>query len=93
MRIRRIWLTDHWWQKITYPRRDVPLTERGETQESGFPWRTGECRVFRIPFTVHAISFGKWTGAQPHETVDGLSVLTFRVLDHPEDYFHVQEDI
>lgn len=93
LRIHRIWPTrDYWWQKLRYPRRNVPLTEVGETQEQGFPWREGKCRVFRIPFSTHAIAIGKWTGRQSHENVDGSPVLNFRVLDHPEDYFHVQEN-
>jgi hypothetical protein len=92
MIIHPIWRTQRWWQKLKYPRRNVPLTEVGETQEQGFPWRTGTCRVFRFPFTRHAIAIGKWTGEQAHETVDGTPSLTFRALDHPEDYFHVQDE-
>ena len=91
MIIHPIWRTQRWWQKLKYPRRDVPLTEIGETQEQGYPWREGTCRVFRLPFSRHAIAIGKWTGQQPHETVDGTASLTFRPLDHPEDYFHVSE--
>jgi hypothetical protein len=90
--IHEIGRTKYWWQKLTYPKRKVHLTEIGSTQESGFPWRLGKCRVFRFPFTRHAIAIGKWTGQQPHENVEGTPTLMFRALDHPEDYFHVQED-
>jgi hypothetical protein len=91
--IHPIWRTSFWWQKLAYPRRKVPLTEVGETQEQGFPWRIGKCRVFRLPFSRHAIAFGRWTGEQPHENVEGTPSLSFRQLDHPEDYFHaVQEE-
>lgn len=94
MKIHGIPRTLYWWQKLTYPRRQVPLTERGETQEQEFPWRMGRCRVFRLPLSRHAIAFGKWTGEQPRENVDGVPTLTFRVLDHPEDYYrgNVQEE-
>jgi hypothetical protein len=91
MIIHPIWRTQRWWQKLTYPQRKVPLTEIGETQEQGYPWRMGTCRVFRLPFSRHAIAIGKWTGQQPRETVDGFPTLTLRPLDHPEDYFHVSE--
>lgn len=81
-RLGRVW----WWQKLTYPRRSVPLSERGQTQESGFPWRIGQCRVFRFPMTRHAIAVGKWTGYQPRETIEGQPTLKFRQLEHWEDY-------
>jgi hypothetical protein len=89
--IHPIWRTKYWWQKLTYPRRKVPLTEVGETQEQNFPWRLGKCRVFRLPLTRHAIAIGQWTGEQPHENVEGAPTLMFRPLDHPEDYFHVED--
>lgn len=79
-----------WWQKLKYPRRNVPLTERGETQESGYPWRIGQCRVFRLPFSKHAIAIGKWTGFQPRETVEGQPTLKFRAIEHWEDVVHVE---
>ena len=85
-RIRAIWLTKMWFQFLVYPRRDVPLTEVGETQEQGYPWRMGKCRVFRLPFSTRAVAIGRWTGLQPRETIDGQPTLTFRELDHWEDY-------
>lgn len=87
-----IWPFNLWFQFLSYPRRDVPLTERGSTQESQYPWRIGRCRIFRIPGTRRAISIGWWTGYQPRENVEGTPTLSLRPLDHPEDYFHVQED-
>ena len=86
-RVHAIWLLrSRWFQFLVYPRRDVPLTEVGETQESEFPWRMGKCRVFRLPFSTRAVALGKWTGFQPRETIDGQPTLTFRELDHWEDY-------
>jgi hypothetical protein len=54
-----------WVQFITYPAgsRGLPLTERGNTQETEFPWRAGACRIFRIPFTRRAIALGRWVGS------------------------------
>ena len=92
MPIHYIWFTNLWFQFLVYPRKNVPLTEIGETQEAEYPWRIGKCRVFRLPFTRRAIAVGKWTGYQPRETVDGQTVLKFRVLDHPEDYYRVQQN-
>ena len=80
------------WQTVTYPRRRNPLMEGGLAQEEDFPWREGRCRIFRAPFTRHAIAVGKWTGEQPHENVDGTPSLSLRPLENPEDFFHVQEE-
>jgi hypothetical protein len=93
-RIHRILWTSLWFQFLVYPRRNVPLTEVGETQEQGFPWRMGKCRVFRVPFTKRAVALGKWTGYQPRETIDGIPTLTFKELPHWEDYTRerVQQD-
>lgn len=87
----RIWLTPFWWELFSYRHRPAPLTERGVGLEPGFPWRKGECRLFRLPFSRQGIAFGRWTGEQPHENVDGVPSLTFRPLEHPEDYFHAVE--
>ena len=94
-RIHRIFWTQFWFQFLVYPRRNVPLTEIGETQESGYPWRIGKCRVFRFPLTKRAVAFGKWTAFAPRETVDGIPTLRFKQLDHWEDYVNgpVQQDI
>lgn len=93
-RIHAIWFTSLWFQFLCYPRRDVPLTERGESQEAEYPWRTGSCQVFRLPFTKRAVAIGKWTGYQPRETVEGQPTLTFKPLDHWEDYIgeHLRQD-
>jgi hypothetical protein len=80
------------WETLTYPPRKSPLMEGGLAQEEGFPWRTGKCRVFRAPFSRQAFAIGRWTGEQPRENVDGIPSLSFRPLDHPEDFYHVQED-
>jgi hypothetical protein len=81
-----------WFQRFVYPRHPAPLTETGLSQEREFPWREGRIRVFRMPLTRSAIALGKWTGEQDHENVDGIPTLTFRQLDHPEDYFHAVLD-
>lgn len=78
-------------ERFVYHRLPAPLTERGESLESGFPWRKGTCRFFRLPFTRQAIAVGRWTGEQPRENVEGIPSLTFRQLEHPEDYFHVDK--
>ena len=54
----------------------------------------GKCRVFRLPFSTRAVALGKWTAYQPRETIDGVPTLTFRQLDHWEDYTgeRVQQD-
>lgn len=92
MKIHRIWFTQRWFQFLKYPRRKgTPLTEIGETQEQGYPWRKGSCRVFRLPLSKRAVAIGRWTEYQPRETVDGEPALKFRPLDNPEDYFHVHE--
>lgn len=64
----RVWLLpgSFWIQKLYYPNpRPLPLTEKGNTQETEFPWRSGECWVFRIPFTRHAFALGRWV--ESHE--------------------------
>lgn len=91
-RVHAIWLTKFWFQFLVYPRRDVPLTEIGETQESEFPWRVGKCRVFRLPFSKRAVAIGKWTAFQPRETIDGEPTLRFNELKNWEDYVHLQQD-
>ena len=76
-------LGSRWWvQFLVYPRRQVPLTERGRTQEVEFPWRTGQCRVFRAPFTRYAVAFGHWVAALPRTEVDGEEV--FRMREVPD---------
>jgi hypothetical protein len=89
---RSIWLTPLWWEGTAYRRLPAPLTESVETQEDEFPWRVGRARIIRIPFTRKAMAVGRWTGEQPHEIVDGIPLLNFRPLDHPEDYFHVLDE-
>lgn len=88
----RILFTPLWWERFVYHRLPAPLTERGDGLESEFPWRKGTCRFFRLPFTRQAVAIGRWTGEQPRENVDGIPLLTFRQLDHPEDYFHATVD-
>lgn len=78
----RLWPSKRWFQFLVYPHRQVPLTERGRTQEAGFPWRVGKCRVFRIPLTRFAVAFGQWTGHQERELVDGVD--TFRLREVPD---------
>lgn len=87
-----LWRTAWWWEPVTYRRLPAPLTERGTGLESGYPWRTGTCRIFRVPFTRKGIAIGRWTGEQPRENVDGIPSLTFQPLEHPEDYFHVGQE-
>jgi len=89
---RRIWPTPLWGERFVYRRLPAPLTERGGGQEEVYPWRTGVCQFFRLPFTRQAIAIGRWTGEQPRENVDGIPSLMLRPLDHPEDYFHVQNE-
>lgn len=91
-RVRRIWLTHFWFQFLVYPRRDVPLTEIGQTQEAGYPWRIGRCRVFRAPFTRRAVAVGQWTGYQEREIVDGSDTFRLRELPRWEDVVHVRDE-
>jgi hypothetical protein len=77
-----------YWERFRYSRLPAPLTERAAGLEECYPWRTGNCRIFRLPYSRWAIAVGRWTGQQAHENVDGIPSLTFRPLDHPEDYFH-----
>ena len=81
-----------WLERYIYRHLPAPLTERGGNQEQGYPWRIGQGRIFRVPFTRQAIAIGRWTGEQPHENVEGIPSLTFQPLEHPEDYFHVQDE-
>ena len=92
MRIHRLLWTQYYWQKLKYPRRDVPLTEVGQTQETEFPWRVGECRVYRLPFSKHAVAIGRWYGVQPTETEDGEQVLRLRPLHDWRAYVREEED-
>jgi hypothetical protein len=84
--IHHIWFTHFWFQFLVYPRRNVPLTEIGETQEAGYPWRVGRCRVFRLPLTRRAVAVGKWTSYIRREQVEGFTTITMRELPNWEDY-------
>jgi hypothetical protein len=52
---------------MQYPSRRFPLTERGHTQEIESPYRTGEGRVLRIPFSKRAIVVGRWQEPRAEE--------------------------
>ena len=86
----RLWPTQRWIQFLVYAHRQVPLTEIGRTQEAGYPWRVGKCRVFRIPFTTRAIAFGKWTGHQEREWVEGDMTFKMREIQDWRSVVDVQ---
>jgi hypothetical protein len=45
---------------MKYPSRKFPLTERGHTQEIESPYREGQGRVVRFPFSRQAVVMGRW---------------------------------
>lgn len=89
-KIHAIWLTRYWFQFLVYPHRSVPLTEIGETQEGGYPWRVGRCRVFRVPLTRRAVAIGQWTSYQERDMVEGHDTFIMRELPNWEAYTNVQ---
>jgi len=49
------------WHTIRYP--DgllIPLVNKSTTTEVEPPFRTGGCRIFRVPFTNRALVVGRW---------------------------------
>lgn len=80
-----------WLDRGRYQHLPAPLVKKTVGLEERYPWREGKCVIFRLPFMRRTVVIGRWTGEQPRENVDGIPLLTFRALDHPEDYFHVDK--
>jgi len=53
---------------MKYPSRKFPLTERGHTQEIESPYREGQGRVVRIPFSRRALVLGRWQHPRTEES-------------------------
>lgn len=71
-----------WVQYLVYPTDSrPPLTEKGHTQETEFPWRAGLCRVFRLPFTRRALALGRWVDSFEDKNEDEPS-MAMRPLPH-----------
>jgi hypothetical protein len=76
-----------------YHRKALPIVELGRTQETDFPYRSGRCLVFRVPFTKPGFYLGLLfkTVKDPHlltdEDVDLLvgNALKARKVWSPED--------
>jgi len=59
-----------------YHRRPLPIVEVGHTQETTWPYRTGTCLVFRVPFTKPGFYMGKL-----RPTVENPEYLTDEDID------------
>lgn len=53
---------------MTYPAKDFPLIDRGETQEIEEPYRYGRSWVLRVPWSRRAIVTGRWTREEPEDS-------------------------
>ena len=43
-----------------YHKKPLPILEKGWTQETEFPFRKGNCLIFRAPFTIPGVYVGLW---------------------------------
>jgi hypothetical protein len=70
-----------WWESCRYPGPGAPLLQHGIGMEERHPWRTGGCRIVRLPLTRWALAVGTWTGRAPAALdEDGAPVLVLREI-------------
>lgn len=91
-----LWSKTLFWEPFTYETgRKVPLTEPGEAHESVPPYRWGDCRFLRLPFSRRAVAFGRWKEVRvPFEDEDG-PILHIRSMEWVPELFgglDVQEE-
>lgn len=69
------------WHTIRYPDGlHVPLINRSTTTEVEPPFRTGKCRIFKVPLTNRALVLGRWS-MRLSESSAYHHALGMRVLD------------
>ena len=71
--------------RMAYPGRKFPLCEKGDTQETSYPYRRATSVVLRLPLTRYALVVGRW--GQPQDEEEAL--LRSLVLGEKRD--NVQE--
>lgn len=53
--------------RMSYPSTDFPVCERGDTQETSYPFRHAKSLVVRLPLSTRALVIGWWGKPQDEE--------------------------
>lgn len=69
-----------------------PLAERAKFQEETYPWRYGECFVFRVPLTNHALAIGRYSGDRAGDVDMDGPMVEMTALEDWEFYVREEED-
>ena len=74
-----------YWHRHTFLTTEAPLFDRVSTHEIDPPYRYGDSRALRIPFTRQGLVWGRWMGEHPDEDTALMTAMSGRTYREAQE--------